>query len=219
MAVVQVTDATFEAEVLRSPIPVVVDLYADWCGPCKAVAPVLEALSGEHAGRVKYVKIDVERNPAIAQAFRVQSIPMFAFVRDGKVAHVEVGALDRDAFVEIVGQLTDLTAAPTPAAVETWDAKRVKQAIDQNTARAADLRAAVDHARARLPGAISLPLADAESRLDELQPRDVRWVFYARSQDGVQDFANKAAAVGIRAVVLEGGMFGWELADMPIERN
>ncbi len=215
MAVQSVTDADFETEVLRSKTPVVVDLYADWCGPCKAVAPVLEDLSGKYAGKVKFVKIDIERNPYVASAFRVQSIPMFAFVNDGKVAHIEVGALDRAAFEDIIGQVFPIA----PGGVEVWDAMRVKLAIEAGLGVAIDLRAPVDHGRARLPGAVSMPLETVDEALPGLKDRSVRYVFYARSAEGVNEVAEKASTLGLKAVVLEGGMFGWEVAGLPVERG
>lgn len=216
MAVQIVTDADFEAEVLKSKLPVVVDFYADWCGPCKAVAPVLEELSTRLAGKVRFVKIDVERNPYVAAAFRVQSIPMFAFIADGKVAHVEVGALDRNAFEQILAQLFP----SKPGEVETWDPMRVKLAIEAGLAVAIDLRAATDHARLRLPGAISVPAEVFEAHLQELgAERGARLVLYNRNGDGVAPLAAQLAETGAPTVILEGGLFGWELASLPLERG
>jgi thioredoxin len=216
MAVQQVTDADFETEVLRSKLPVVVDLYADWCGPCKAVAPVLEELSKKYAGSVRFVKIDVERNPYVKQAFRVQSIPMFAFIRDGKIAHIEMGALDRATFEQIIGQLFPMQQG----GVESWDPMRTKLAIEAGLAVAVDLRAPVDHARVRVPGAISVPVEELDAHLAEFaQSPGVRFVLYNRNGDGVLPLAEKVAAAGAAAVVLEGGFFGWELANLPIERG
>jgi thioredoxin 1 len=216
MAVQQVTDADFEAEVLKSKLPVVVDFYADWCGPCKTVAPVLEELSTKLAGKVRFVKVDVERNPYVAAAFRVQSIPMFAFIADGKVAHVEVGALDRNAFEQIIGQLFP----NKPGAVETWDPMRVKLAIEAGVAVAVDLRAASDHARLRLPGAVSAPADDFATYLPELAlERGARLVLYNRNGEGVAPLADQLAATGAPTVILEGGLFAWELASLPVERG
>ena len=76
MTVHAVTDATFEAEVLQSELPVLVDLYADWCQPCKQLSPIVAQVADELAGKIKVVKVDVDANPMIAQTFRAQSIPM-----------------------------------------------------------------------------------------------------------------------------------------------
>ncbi len=88
-----VTDASFEAEVIKSAEPVVVDFFAEWCGPCKAMAPALEQVSQEMAGRVKVVKIDVDQNPEITQKYRIQAMPTLMVFKDGKVAAQQVGAL------------------------------------------------------------------------------------------------------------------------------
>lgn len=86
-----VTAATFQTEVLQSAIPVVVDLWAPWCGPCRAIAPVLDDLALRYAGRVKVVKVNVDEEPSLAAAFRVQSIPMIAVLRGNTVVDQQVG--------------------------------------------------------------------------------------------------------------------------------
>jgi thioredoxin 1 len=88
-----VTDASFEAEVIKSAEPVVVDFFAEWCGPCKAMAPALDQVSQEMAGKVKVVKIDVDQNPEITQKYRIQAMPTLMIFKDGKVAAQQVGAL------------------------------------------------------------------------------------------------------------------------------
>ena len=88
-----VTDANFEDEVIKSSEPVVVDFFAEWCGPCKAMAPALDQVAQEMAGKVKVVKGDVDQNPAITQRFRIQAMPTLLVFKDGKVAAQQVGAL------------------------------------------------------------------------------------------------------------------------------
>jgi thioredoxin 2 len=82
--VVQVTDATFAAEVERSSLPVLLDLWAAWCGPCRLIAPIVEQLAGEMAGRVKVAKLNIDENPATAQRFNVSSIPTLLVFKDGR---------------------------------------------------------------------------------------------------------------------------------------
>ena len=84
MGIVRVTEADFEAQVLRSDLPVLVDLYADWCQPCKALHPILMELSTELAGKLKVVQIDVEASPLLARSFGVQSIPMLVLIQGGR---------------------------------------------------------------------------------------------------------------------------------------
>ena len=91
-----VTDADFEAEVLKSELPVLVDFYADWCGPCKAIAPVIEELAGEYDGKFKIVKMNVDENQARPQEFGVMSIPTLIIFKGGKEVDRMQGALPKD---------------------------------------------------------------------------------------------------------------------------
>ncbi|MEE8186694.1 MAG: thioredoxin [Nitrososphaerales archaeon] len=90
------SDETFESDVLKSDLPVFVDFYADWCGPCRAVAPVVERLAEEYDGRVKFVKVNVDEAQAVAGGYGVTSIPTLKVFKDGKVAGNMVGAGPRD---------------------------------------------------------------------------------------------------------------------------
>ena len=87
----EATDATFEEMVLKNEKPVVVDFWATWCGPCKMVAPEMEKLAQKYAGAVDVVKVDVDANPAISQAFQIMSIPTIAFFRPGQQPQGVVG--------------------------------------------------------------------------------------------------------------------------------
>ena len=85
----------FEQEVLKSSIPVLVDFSADWCGPCKMMAPVVDELADMYEGEMKVGKINVDQSPDIAQKYNVMSIPMFAFFKNGEVVETAVGALNK----------------------------------------------------------------------------------------------------------------------------
>ena len=88
-----VTDKTFDAEVLKSTEPVLVDFFAEWCSPCKAMAPALEQVAAELKGKVKVVKLDVDQNPDVTQQYRIQAMPTLMIFKGGQVAAQRVGAL------------------------------------------------------------------------------------------------------------------------------
>jgi thioredoxin 1 len=100
-----VTDATFDAEVLKSNIPVVVDMWAPWCGPCRMVAPILEKLSGKYAGKVKFCRMNVDENQKTPGQYRVMSIPNMLFMKAGKVIDTAVGAMPEAALQSKVDAL------------------------------------------------------------------------------------------------------------------
>lgn len=97
MATVKVDTANFQSEVLESVEPVVVDFWAEWCGPCKMIAPSLEEISNELAGKVKVVKLNIDENPELAAQFGVRSIPTLAMFKGGEVADIKVGAAPKTA--------------------------------------------------------------------------------------------------------------------------
>ena len=97
MATVAVTDATFDAEVKNSDIPVVVDFWAEWCGPCKQIGPALEELAAEMAGKVKIAKVDVDQNPNSAAAMGVRGIPALFIFKNGEIVSNRAGAAPKAA--------------------------------------------------------------------------------------------------------------------------
>ncbi len=88
-----VNDATFEQEVLKSSLPVLVDFWAPWCAPCRAIAPITEKLAAEYAGRVKFCKVNVDENPLASRRYQISSIPSILYFRDGLIADVSLGAV------------------------------------------------------------------------------------------------------------------------------
>lgn len=93
---VRVTDATFDSEVLNSPIPVVVEFWATWCGPCLEMAPIIEVVAAEYSGRVKVAKLDTDANPTMTSAYGIEGIPTFHIFSNGAVIETRVGAMSAD---------------------------------------------------------------------------------------------------------------------------
>lgn len=100
--IVHATDATFDAEVLKSDIPVLVDFWAPWCGPCKMIAPILDDISAEYAGKVKICKVDVDNNREVAARYNVRGIPTLLMFKGGNIDATKVGALSKTQLVEFV---------------------------------------------------------------------------------------------------------------------
>jgi thioredoxin 1 len=94
-----VTDASFEADVLKSTKPVLVDYWAEWCGPCKMVAPVLEAIAEEHGDKIEIVKLNVDENPEVARKYNILNIPTLGVFQDGEVVKELVGARSKTALL------------------------------------------------------------------------------------------------------------------------
>ena len=94
-----VTDATFEADVLKNGKPVVVDYWAEWCGPCRQVSPVLEEIASEHADKIDVVKLNVDENPVTSQRYRILNIPTLSVFKDGEVVKEIVGARPKSALL------------------------------------------------------------------------------------------------------------------------
>ncbi len=104
MATVHVTDATFEAEVKNSELPVVVDFWAEWCGPCKQIGPALEELSEELAGKVKIAKVNVDENPNSPALLGVRGIPALFLFKDGEIVSNKTGAAPKAALAGWIGE-------------------------------------------------------------------------------------------------------------------
>lgn len=103
--VIHATDSDFTQQVLESDVPVLVDFWAPWCGPCRMIAPALDQLAGEYAGKAKVVKVDIDQNQATALKYHVRSIPMLLVFKGGQVQATQVGAVGKPQLAQLIDQV------------------------------------------------------------------------------------------------------------------
>jgi len=104
--IIEINEATFESEVIKSNVPVLVDFWAEWCGPCKMLTPVLNEIATENAGRAKIVKINVDDNPGLSARFGIQAIPTLLYFANGKLQDRTMGAAGKTAIVSRLERLS-----------------------------------------------------------------------------------------------------------------
>jgi thioredoxin 1 len=211
MALATVTDQTFEHEILQSELPVLVEFSAEWCGPCKAIAPELRALADELRDKAKVVTIDVDKSPMIARELGVQSVPTFVVFHQGRPVGGKVGALRR-------AQLREMLEPFLPRAAGALKPAELAQLLQRRQVVPVDTREAAVFRRAHLPGAVSIPIEELPTRLAELHMLPGAPVLYCRSGDKTKELAEKLAQEGMPIAFLEGGLLGWESLGFELER-
>ncbi len=214
--VIDVTDATIESEILGSELPVLIDFYADWCGPCKTLSPRIETLAQSYVGSLKVCKIDVDANPTAQQMFRIQAMPTLVLMAGGQIVDVARGALSAAELEQFVAKVAE---QPTGGTVEKFDVQRLKLSLEIDQVAAVDLRDAKDWERARIPGAVNVPAEELPSRLEELKALPVTAVFYDRNGTTAEAAAQNALEAGVSSGVLEGGILAWEAALHKVEKG
>lgn len=103
--VMTATDANFDSDVLKSSIPVLVDFWAEWCGPCRALAPTIDELAAQYEGKIKVFKINVDENPGVPGKYRIRGIPTLLFFKDGQLVDQLVGAQPKGVIAEVINRL------------------------------------------------------------------------------------------------------------------
>src|SRR5688572_19977128 len=199
MPLLAVTEQTFEREVLMSELPVLLEFGAEWCGPCKVVAPDLEALASELDGKAKIVTVDIDRSPLLARQLGVQSVPTFVVFHQGRPVGGKVGALKRP-------QLRELLEPFLPRAEGALKPDELAQLLRAGRVAAVDTRDAAVFQRAHIPGAKNLPADEIPGRLAELYMLGAPPAFYCRGGDRSKDLVAKLLEQGVESVYLEGGV-------------
>jgi len=207
-----VTEQTFEKEVLRAEVPVLVEFGAEWCGPCKIVAPELERLAQELAGRAKVVTVDVDRSPMLAQALRIQSVPTFYVFKGGQPVDAGQGAMKK-------AQLEALLTPHLPRKAGAVTAKEAATLLGRGQIQMIDTRPHEVFARAHIKGAINFPLETIEEHLADLNLLTMPSVLYCRTGKDTEALSSKLAQAGTPVAYLEGGVLGWEAEGYRLERT
>jgi thioredoxin len=211
MALPIVEERDFEREVLRSELPVLVDFFADWCGPCKTMEPEIAAIAQELAGKVKVVKVDIDKSRTIARRLQIRSVPTTMVFHKGRIGAAEVGALGRV-------QLRQMLEPFLPRDQGALRAVEAAQLLGRREIVFVDTRDPEVYARAHLPGAVNIPLAEVPTRLAELHMLPAEPVLYCRSGSLTKELATKLAAEGAPVAYLEGGMLAWEAEALLVDR-
>ncbi len=206
-----VSERDFEAQVLRSEIPVLVELMTERSEPCRAVEPEVEAFAREIEGKVKVVKVDIDKSQVIAKQLRIQSVPTFMLFAQGRVADAVAGPLR-------VKQLREMVEPFLPRSEGALKALELAELIKAGAVVPIDTREAAAFNRAHLPGAKNMPIDDIENRLAELHMLAGQPVLYCRSGDKTKDLAARLAEQEMPVAFLEGGLLAWESEGLPIER-
>ncbi|MEL6183885.1 MAG: thioredoxin [Myxococcota bacterium] len=208
MPTVAVTDSTFQTEVLEASLPVLVDFWAEWCGPCKQVGPVLEKLSGELAGRVVIAKVDVDANPMIAQAMRIQSIPTMVLFSGGRPVDVVQGALPE---AQLRQFLEPHLAPPAADGISITVADLAAQIELGQPLNVVDIREPVDFKRSHLRRALNVPEAELGDKLAEIAEKSrAPIVLVCRTGEKSKAIAEANEGGPVHIMALEKGLLEWE---------
>jgi thioredoxin len=211
MALSEISEKEFVAEVMQSSLPVLVEFGADWCGPCKTVHPELVALERDLQGKAKVVKVDVDRSKNLAREIGVQGVPTFVVFKDGRPVAAKSGALKKP-------QLLQLIEPFLPRAEGAIKPEEAAALLTQRRIALVDTRDPAVWGRVRLPGAVNIPLNEIESRLAELHMLPAVPLLYCRSGDLTRELAQRLANEGTPVGFLDGGILGWEASGLPVEK-
>ena len=210
MSTIQVTDQTFQSAVLEAELPVLVDFWATWCAPCKAVAPILEEISEELAGQVTIAKLDVDANPMLSSQLRIQSIPTMVLFVKGRPVKAVQGALPKDAIMDMLNKHVPGLQPPTIKVEEL--AARLDAGLP---VQIIDIRDPRDVSRSHLRRTRCVPETELATVIAEL-PRQTLVVLVDRTGQGAEAAARALSGVVPHHVLaLHKGLLEWEGAGLP----
>jgi len=218
MALREVTDTTFESAVLGAKVPVLLDLYADWCQPCKQMAPSLERVAKKYEGQLEVIKVNVETSPMVAQAFRVQSIPMLVVMNQGRPVDQHMGMLDEAGIEKLVHPFVGEPEGEDQAA--ELSPEELAGLIAQNRVVPVDIRDEGSFTRCRVVGAVHVAEEALLEAAASLSPTDGRVrVLYGRSTEKAQEASERLKEAGVHVAYLKGGILHWQADGFEVERG
>lgn len=215
MSVNEVSQQSFQQAVVESDVPVLVNLFAARFPESQGLDPVLDEIAEDYAGSLSVVKIDVEQSPGVAQAFRVQAVPVTALVVDGRPLELVEGVVSKARLVEMISKVVEAK----PGGVQNWDVKKAAIEVKEKKVRPVDLREEGDYGRARLPGAVNAPPERFDAAVARLKSSKKTLLFYSRDSKDIQTSADRAVAAGLNVAILTGGLLGWEAEGKPVEKG
>lgn len=207
-----VSEQSFERDVINSDLPVLVEFGAEWCGPCKTVAPELEALSRELVGKAKIVQVDVDKSPRLAQMMQIQSVPTYVVFHQGRPVDAANGVLKK-------AQLQLLLEKYLPRAAGALKPVEFFQLLQKGQVTPVDTRPAEVFARAHIRGAVNFPIETIGDHIADLHMLPTPAVLYCRSGKDSQERAAQLAEQGSPVAFLEGGVLAWEAEGHMLERQ
>jgi thioredoxin-like negative regulator of GroEL len=207
-----ITEREFEAQVLRSELPVLVHFTSARSPVCKQVAPEIVAFAKEVSGKVSIVKVDIARSPYLVRQLQIQGVPTFMLFAAGRVADAVSGPVT-------LKSLRAMVEPVLPRQAGALKAVEVAQLITKGVIAVVDTRDAAAFARAHLPKATHMALEELGDRIAELYMLPGQPVLYCRSGEKTKELAQKMGEQGVELAFLEGGLLAWESEGLPIERG
>lgn len=212
MSLPQLTEQNFESALLSTELPVLIKFTAEWCQPCKQVAPEVEALAKELEGKAIVVECDIDKSPNITQQLGIQSVPTFAVFSGGRPVAGKAGVLRK-------AQLMQLIEPFLPRAAGAIKVAEAVKLIKAGQIVPVDLREEIVYNRVHLPQAVSFPQDVIETRLAELGMLSGVPMLYCRTGKEGKTIAEKLHTLGLQVAYLEGGLLEWEATGNGIERG